>query len=130
MYLKYMPFPSGLMVYIEVDYNLPAGCNNLPNPPYFRPATSVTLTCRVEGASGPFTYQWSSSNPNIDVENSISPTVSETILTSDHAGNHTCDVTDGDENTGSSTIEMRLEGEDIKSYFLFSYQACRDMILI
>ena len=96
---------------IKVTYSSPADFT-LPSPPYFRPATSVTLTCRVEGTSGPASYLWTSTNPNSFVVNSRLSTVSKTILTSDDAGNHTCYATSSGGNTRSSTIEMQMIGEN------------------
>ena len=104
--------PSELFVDIKVDCNLPADCN-LPCPPYFRPATFVNLTCHIKGARGPFIYKWSSTGPNSFVENRNSSTVSKLILTSDDVGRHTCDVSDNDGKEGSSTIEMKMKGEDL-----------------
>ena len=106
--------PSGLMVIIEVEY--PADCHfPSPSPPYFRLASSVNLTCRVEGASGPFYYNWSSTNPKSFVVNNNSSILRRAILTSDDAGIHTCNVIDDDNNTGSSTIEMKVKGEDLRN---------------
>ena len=97
---------------ITVNYNPPADFTLL-SPPYFRPATSVTLTCHVVGASGNVSYQWSSTGPNSFVVNSNLSTVSKTILTSDDAGNHSCNANDSAGNIGSSTIEMQMIGKDL-----------------
>ena len=85
----------------------------LPSPPYFRPATSVTLTCQVEQASEDVSYQWTSTNPKSFVVNHTSSTVRKTILTSDDAGNHTCTATDSSGNSNSSTIKMQMIGENL-----------------
>ena len=106
--------PSGLFAEIKVEFDNPADCT-LPCPPYFRPATSVTLTCHVKGARGPFVYKWSSTGPKSFVENHDSSIVSKLILTSDDAGSHTCDVSNSDGDIGSRTIEMKMKGEDLKS---------------
>ena len=97
---------------IKVTYKPPADFT-LPSPPYFRPATSVTLTCHVKGTSGPVSYLWTSTNPNCFVVNSRSSTVSKTILTLDDAGNHTCYAMSSGGNTRSSTIEMQMIGENL-----------------
>ena len=99
---------------IKVECDLPADCT-LPCPPYFRPATSVNLICHVKGARGPFVYKWSSTSPKSFVENRNSSAVSKLILTSDDAGSRTCNVSDSDENEGSSTIEMKMKGENLRS---------------
>ena len=96
---------------IKVTHNPPAD-STIPSPPYFRPATSVTLTCHVEGTSRPVSYHWTSTNPNSFVVNSRSSTVSKTILTSDDAGNHTCYATSSGGSTSSNTIKMQLIGEN------------------
>ena len=104
--------PSGLLVHIDMEHD--DHCT-FPCHPYFRPATSINLTCHVEGARGPFVYKWSSTGPKSFVENRDSSIVSKLILTSDDAGSHTCDVSDSDGDIGSRTIEMKMEGEDLKS---------------
>ena len=105
---------------IKVEYNAPL--NVCPTTSvdliHLRPATSVNLTCHVDGASGPFSYQWSSTALNSFVgntSNSNSSILRRAILTSDDAGHHTCNVSDNDGNTGSSTIEMKMEGKDLRS---------------
>ena len=104
--------PSGLLVHIDVERDLHF---TFPSPSYFRPATYVNLICRVEGAKGPFSYLWSSTGLNSFVVNSKSSIVSKLILTSDDAGSHTCHVNDSDGNVGSRTIEMKMEGEDLRN---------------
>ena len=97
---------------IKVTYSPPADFT-LPSPPYFRPATSVTLTCHVEMATGDVSYLWSSTGSNSFIVGLTSSTVSKMILTSDDAGNHTCFATDSAGNTGSNTIVMQLIGENL-----------------
>ena len=103
---------------INVEYDPSASCT-LPSssPPYFSPAASVNLTCHVEGASGPFSYKWSSTGLSSFVVKNSSSILRRAILTSDDAGNHTCNVIDDEGNTGSSTIEMKMKGEDLQNYF-------------
>ena len=92
----------------------------LPSPPYFRPATSVILTCYVKTASEDVSYLWSSTNPRSFVVNHTSSTVSKTILTSDDAGNHTCTATDST-GSNSSTIKMKLIGKNLINLIIFKY---------
>ena len=99
-----------MFVAIKVTYNPPADFI-LQSPPYFRRATSVILTCHVEGTSGPVSYHWTSTNPNSFVVNSRSSTVSKTRLTSNDAGNYTCYATNSGGNTSFNTIEMQIIGE-------------------
>ena len=95
---------------IEVTYNPPFDFT-LPSPPYYRPASSVTLTCRAHHASGPVSYQWSSTCSSCFASSSTAQTISVTILRSNSAGVHTCTATDGGGNTGSNSTEMRLIGK-------------------
>ena len=97
---------------IRVTYSPPADFI-LPSPPFFRPATSVILTCQVEGASRDVSYLWSSTNSKSFVVNRNSSDVSQQILTSDDAGNHTCYVNDSAGNSNFSNIEMQLIGKTI-----------------
>ena len=101
---------SVLKVTIDVTYNPPFDFT-LPSPPYYRPASSVTLTCHVHNATGSVSYQWSSTCSSCFASSSTAQIVSETILKSNSAGVHTCRVTDSDGNTGSNNTEMRLIGE-------------------
>ena len=82
----------------------------LPSPPYYRPATSVALTCHAYGTTGTVTYQWTSTCSSCFVSGSTSQTVSDSILQSIDAGIHTCTATDSNNNTGSNSTEMRLIG--------------------
>ena len=82
----------------------------LPSPPYYRPATAVTLTCYAHGATGAVSYRWSSTCSSCFASSSTAQSVSDTILKSIDAGVHTCTVTDGNGNTGSSSTEMKLIG--------------------
>ena len=106
--------PSGLNVSIKVEYYHPV-YGNWISPQSFRAASYVTLTCQVTGAKGKFQYLWNSTNPNSFVLNNRSSNLARAIITSDDAGSHTCIVMDDDNNTGSSTIEMNIEGEELRS---------------
>ena len=83
---------------------------NLPSPPYYRPATSVTFTCHAHHPTGSVSYQWSSTCSSCFASSDTSQTVSDNILQSNDAGVHTCEVTDSNGNTGSNSTEMRLIG--------------------
>ena len=97
-------------VTIDVSYNPPFDFT-LPSPPYYRPATSVTLTCHALGATGTVRYQWSSTCSSCFASSSTSQSVSDSILTSSDAGVHTCTVTDADGNTGTNNTDMQLIGK-------------------
>ena len=98
-----------LRVEIEVTYDSPFDFT-LPSPPYYRPATSVTLTCQVYGATGTVSYQWSSTCSGCFASSSTSQTISSSVLQSIDAGVHTCSAVDNNINTGSDSTEMKLIG--------------------
>lgn len=100
-------FVTALSVYIKVSYNPPSDIP-FPSPPYFHPATSVTLTCHAYGASQSVTYHWSSTSDHYPTQ---SQSVSIGKLTSGYAGVYTCTVTDSEENTGSNSTEIKLKGK-------------------
>ena len=102
--------PIVLKVLIEVSYNPPSDFT-LPSPPYYRPATTVNLTCRAYGTTGYVNYRWSSTCSSCFASSDASQTISTSILKSTDAGIHTCTVNDGNSNIGSNTTEMRLIGE-------------------
>ena len=104
------PLYTALNVSIEVTYNPPSDFT-LPSPPHYRPATSVTLTCRAYGATGTVTYRWSSTCSSCFASSSTSQSVSDNILTSSDAGVHTCRARDADGSTGTNSTEMKLIGE-------------------
>ena len=105
-----------LKVTIDVTYNPPSDFN-LPSPPYYRPATSVALTCRAHHPTGSVSYQWSSTCSSCFARSSSSQSITKTTLQSIDAGVHMCTATDGSGNTGSNTTEMRMMGKSI----LFDY---------
>ena len=82
----------------------------LPSPPYYRPATSVTLTCHAHNATGPVSYRWTSTCSDCFLKGSGSQSVSESILRSNSAGVHTCIAVDSVRNTGWNNTEMKLIG--------------------
>ena len=100
---------SVLKVTIAVTYNSPSDFD-LPSPPYYRPGTSVSLTCTAHHAVGSVSYRWSSTCSSCFASSSSSQTISDSILQSNDAGVHTCTVTDSNSNTGSNTTDMKLIG--------------------
>ena len=102
-------FFSVLKVTIAVTYNPPSDFT-LPSPPYYRPATSVTLTCQAHHATGTVSYRWSSTCSSCFASSSTAQSISNTILKSIDAGVHTCTATDGSGNIGSNSTEMKLIG--------------------
>ena len=101
---------SVVKVTINVTYNPPSDFN-LPSPPYYRPATSVTLTCLAHHPTGSVSYERSSTCSSCFASSSTSQSISDSLLQSNDAGIHTCTVTDSNGNTGSNGTEMRLIGK-------------------
>ena len=104
---------SGLTVTIDVDYNAPSDFVGGPND--YRAASTVTLTCRVQEATGVETYLWTSTctGPltHCYVPGRTSHTITRTTLRSTDSGMHTCTATNPITRwTGSATIEMNVVG--------------------
>ena len=95
---------------IQISYDPPFDFN-LPNPPYYRPASSVALTCVAENAIEPLQYSWSSTCSSCVFSDNSSNHISINILKSTDAGIHTCTVIDGAGSTGSAMTEMKLIGK-------------------
>ena len=99
-----------LNVSIRVSYTPPSDFT-LPSPPYYRPASSVSLTCLAPSdAVPPLTYRWSSTCSSCSVSSSSSREITIDILRSSDSGTHTCTVTDSEGHTGQANTEMRLFG--------------------
>ena len=94
---------------ITVDYNPPSDFS-LPSPPYYRPASSVTLTCIARDGIGFILYQWRSTGNRSFVHGRNGSSVSQKLLTAFDAGVHTCTATDEWGNTAAITTEMSLFG--------------------
>jgi len=97
-------------VFIQIEYSPPSDFT-FPSPPYYRPATSVTLTCHAHNIIGSVTYQWSSTCSSCFASSSTSQSVSDNMLTSADAGIHRCMATDADGSTGTNSTVMKLIGE-------------------
>ena len=93
-----------------MTYNPPSDFT-LPSPPYYRPASSVTLTCVAGNGVLPLQYTWSSTCADCFASSRSSSSISTNILKSTDAGVHTCTVTDADGNTGYAATEMKLIGK-------------------
>ena len=100
----------GLKTTIDIDYTPP---DQYPDyaPPNYRAASSVTLRCRTEGASGSVSYRWSSTCSSCFASSSSSSYITENILKSRDRGYHTCTATDSNGNTGSDRIQMNIVGK-------------------
>ena len=75
-------------------------------------SSSVNLTCTVSGSyTAPLSYQWTSTcTGNCFVLQATDSSLTKLSLHSVDAGNHTCTVTDALGNSGSSTIQIRING--------------------
>ena len=104
-----MPLFLHADVSISVSYSPPPDFT-LPSPPYYRPATSVTLTCTTHGVTGSVTYHWTSTCSSCFASNISSQSITESILTSSDAGLHTCTATDSSGTSASNSTEMKLIG--------------------
>ena len=102
---------SALNVSIGVDFT-----GDALQPSNYRPGSSLQLTCRVEGVTGYLRYRWTTTctSSYCFVNNwYTSSSVSENILSYVDAGNHTCTVTDGVGNTGTSNATVNIKGRGV-----------------
>ena len=99
---------------INIAYNPPFDFTHA-TPPYYRPASTVNLTCVAYGATGSVTYQWTSTCSSCFVRGTSQSVTKNTLVSSD-AGNHTCTATDSDSNSGSADTEMRIIGKPLQLY--------------
>ena len=76
-------------------------------------SSPVNLTCSVSGnVSPPLTYKWSSTcTGNCFILQAMVPMLTKSSLHSVDSGNHTCKVSDSLGNSGSSTIQIKINGE-------------------
>ena len=102
-----------LSVTIDVDYSPPSDFTL--QPPYYRAASSVNLTCNVEGLEGDIVYNWTStcSGNCFVVSGRSSRSMSKWALQSTDSGFHTCTVSDIGGCVGNATIEMKVVGEQL-----------------
>lgn len=101
-----------LVLKVEMNvYYTPPTDFNFPSPPYYRPATSVTISCTTTEAIGQVRYKWSSTAINNFANISSSTNrISTNILKSSDAGIHTCTLYDGAGNTGNQSTTIKLIG--------------------
>ena len=97
------PAGQSLAVSIAVDYTPPS--NAVLGVNEYRAASTILLTCLVEGATGTAIYTWDSTLGEED----NNQREGMALLSSD-TGNHTCMVTDGIGNTGSASAEIIVVG--------------------
>ena len=100
-----------LKVVIDIRYTPP---EEGYQPPYYRAASSVTLTCRAVGATGQIGYHWTStcSSCFVHVGSYGNNVRNQTFLVSRDAGTHTCSAYDRTSQgiSGSTSIVMNIVG--------------------
>ena len=102
---------AAFKVSIQVDYSPPSDFS-LPSPPYYRPASSVSLTCVAShDAVLPLTYHWTSTETRSFAHERRESVISQRVLTVHDAGVHQCTVTDGLGNTAVAATEIKLFGK-------------------
>ena len=92
-------------VSIAVNYT-PPGDTVLGSNEY-RAASSIVLTCLVEGVEGPVTYSWDSTlaaGENPDQR-------TRSALRSDDTGTHSCNVTEDNVNFDTASIVINVVGK-------------------
>lgn len=77
----------------------------------YKAGTSVTLTCAVEGAYPPLTYQWSSDCTYCFTYDQTSSAVTTQAIHGGDSGVHSCAVNDYVGHTGSSNISIQVVGK-------------------
>ena len=113
-----------LNVTILVEYD-PLPDFTLQSPPYYRPATPVSLTCVVNDGTPPMGYRWSSTCSNCFASHSRSSHISTSVLNANDAGTHKCTAYDAEGRSGYATSEMKLIGKfthllsDLHMYTLY-----------
>ena len=116
-----------LKVVIDISYTPP---EEGYQPPYYRAASSVTLTCRAVGATGRIRYLWTSTCSRCFVPGGYyysygSNSRSLSFLVSRDAGTHTCSAYDSSQGgSGSASTVMNIVGE----CFLFKYSTSKPVV--
>ena len=85
-------------------------------PPNYRAASAVTLTCRAVGVTGTIQYHWSSTCsscfiPSSTYSRSSGHSITRSSLVSRDAGTHTCSAYDNGISGSASTV-MNIVGEN------------------
>ena len=104
-----------LKVVIDISYTPPELGYQ---PPYYRTASAVTLTCTAVGGTGQIRYIWSSTCDNCFVLSGTvyrgdnGHSISDSLLTGRDAGTHTCSAyNDSLGISGSASTVMNVIGE-------------------
>ena len=78
--------------------------------PYYRPASSISLSCVARGVADSASWLWSSKYSSAFTYNSRASVRSTTRLDAYDVGRHTCTVTDVDGTTLSASTYIQLYG--------------------
>ena len=114
MVFKQQIISSALKVVIDIHYTPP---EEGYQPPYYRAASAVTLTCRVVGTTGQISYRWTSTCSNCFVPRGShysysGSSRSQSILVSRDAGTHTCSAYYSSQRIGgSASTVMKVVGK-------------------
>ena len=80
--------------------------------PIYTLGSTLMLMCSVDGRYGPVNISWTSTCTGVCfvVQQSSQVLITKSVIHSVDSGNHTCTAVDDVGNTGSSTVEIRVEG--------------------
>ena len=90
------------------------------SPPYYRPASSLTLSCIATGASDSVAYRWRSTHLQSFTNGVTASVHTKSLLTAYDSGTHTCTITDTDGTAVSTSVKILLHGKPVNTsnYFL------------
>ena len=83
------------------------------SPPYYRPGSTLTLSCIATGASDSVAFQWTSTYPQSFTYGARNAVRSKTLLTAYDSWTHTCTITDTDRATASARVKVFLYGKQV-----------------
>ena len=99
-------------VRVVAEYDPPSSFTG--EPPSYRAASALTLSCEVEGVENPY-YVWSSTcSRNCFTKEENTATVSTPYLHSYDTGVHTCTVYNALGHSGSANITVNVVGKALK----------------
>ena len=102
-------FVPELFVNVRVSYTPPPGFT--PGPNEYRAASGpVTVTCTAVGATGPVSYQWSSTCRDCHFKSERWNPIDRAAVHSGDTGTHTCTATSCSK-TGSGSIIFKVVGK-------------------
>ena len=95
---------------IQVEYEAPPDFGL--SPPYYRPASSLTLSCIATGELGSVNYQWESRYRDRDRQSlAYDKTIHFDMMTAYDSGTHTCTIADIDGTAVSTSAKVLLYGK-------------------